>query len=198
MDDQELLFNGKTAVVLYGRCGAGKTRVVWDRIGKLHKSDPEAIAIVIDTEYRHHQTPHSVLKEYGVDPDRLAIFEQNQTQAMIERIGDVMKFVEGGAPVRMLVISTVNGIATRRYNGDDPLPIGTYAQSLQNVLHAARALTQAAGVNLVLVCQVRADLAPNAPKRYLASPASALGHVDFKALVENGQITEIESTKEKP
>ncbi len=201
MDNHDLLFNGKTAVALYGRAGSNKTCVLWNRIGILHKADAEAIAIVIDTKYRHHCTPPHIFAEQGVDRSRLFIYEQNEPQKIVDHVKRAMELVDGGAPIKMLVISTANGVATRRYWGDDG-PIASRARVLEEFVLTITHFVKDRDVNLVFVFQTRANLAENAPRRYLPSPASALSAVDFTALVENGQITEIESTiestKEKP
>src|SRR4051812_24849259 len=60
--------------VLFGPPKEGKSVYSHMKIGWLHQTDPDAIAIKIDTEFRADgQLTEEAMRLYGIDPDRLII-----------------------------------------------------------------------------------------------------------------------------
>jgi RecA/RadA recombinase len=117
------LYNGYS-ICLYGPEQSGKSLISMMAVASLHKADPEALAVLITSEYRP-PTPERLVK-LGVDPARLVIRQANTTHDVFDWVAcpdsdftnsDGTKGAPGmtfmlreGAPIRALIIDSIKGI----------------------------------------------------------------------------------------
>lgn len=149
--------------VLYGPPKGGKSVVFHMMVGQLHQSDPDAIAIKIDTEYRSEgQLTPEMCAVYGIDPDRLLIIQTNSPSVVFDQIEkDVSAQCEAGCPIKLIGIDSVSGIQGRREmltESVEKMTIGDHAQTIQIGLKRILPVIRKHDIALVLICQVRAEM----------------------------------------
>lgn len=149
--------------VLYGPPKGGKSVLSHMMIGWLHQSDPEAIAIKIDTEFRSEgQLDEKALQAFGIDPERLLILQTNSAKDIFDQIEkDVDAQCQAGAPIRLIIIDSVTGIHGRREQQTESVEkqtIGDHAQTIQIGLKRILPVIRHRDIALVLVTQVRAEM----------------------------------------
>lgn len=149
--------------VLYGPPKGGKSVFAKMKIGQLHQDDPDAYAVVFDTElrWRGQLTPDRA-KAYGIDMKRLVIYEGNNPMLIFDRIEkDLAADMEDGMPLKYLVIDSVSGILGRRELDSDTVQtqqIGDHALTIQTGLKRILPTIRKYKVATTLVTQVRAEM----------------------------------------
>lgn len=149
--------------VLYGPPKGGKSVLAHMMAGWLHRTDPEAIVLKFDTEYRAEgQLDAASAKLFGIDMDRLGIIETNSPVGVFDQIEkDIAASCQAGAPVRMIIIDSVNGIQGRRevnLESVEKQTIGDHAQTIQIGLKRILPVIRKHDIALVLITQVRAEM----------------------------------------
>lgn len=151
------------SVVLYGPPKGGKSVLSHMMIGDTHMRDPEAVVIKIDTEFRTDgQLDPGSMATYGIDPERLLIIQTNSPGNIFDQIEkDVAANCEAGAPVKMIVIDSLNGIQGRREMNNDSVEkatIGDHALTVQIGLKRILPVIRKYGIALVMIDQVRTEM----------------------------------------
>lgn len=149
--------------ILWGPPKGGKSLAVYMKIGHLHQSDPEAIAMVISTEERGQlQLTPLMMKQYGIDPDRLILRETNLPEEIFDLItNDVQADVQKGMPLKYLAIDSVTNILGRRALNAESVStqqIGDAALTIQDGLQKVVRVIRRGKIGMSLVAQARAEL----------------------------------------
>lgn len=150
-------------VCVYGPPKGGKTVFTKMMIGQLHQDDPEAIAVVFDTEFRTAgQLTAEHAKMYGIDTDRLITYQVNAPSMIFDRIEkEIAAMCQEGAPIKLIVIDSLTGVQGRREMNSDSIDnqqIGDHALTIQTGLKRILATQRRYGIALALTCHVRAEM----------------------------------------
>ncbi len=151
------------SAILYGPYKGGKTLLSNLMIGSLHQSDPDAMALKFDAEYRSEAqlTEDDDLK-FGIDPDRLVVVEGNQPGNVFNQIAkDVESMCQDGMNLKLIVIDSISGIVGRREleNGDvEKQTIGDQAQTVQIGLKMILPVIRKYKIALVIIAQARSEM----------------------------------------
>lgn len=154
------------SLVMYGKPKGGKSLIANMMIGELHKSDPEAIVIKFDTEFRSAgQLDGEATMNLGIDPDRLAIFEVNKPGDVFDRIETEVAALaqENPGKIGLVIIDSINGIQGLRASAastleDDQKQIGDVARTIQTGLKRILPVQRKHNFSVVLVAQARAEM----------------------------------------
>jgi RecA/RadA recombinase len=153
---------GYTAV-LYGPPKGGKSVLSHMMAGWLHQSDPDAIVVKFDTEYRlDGQLDDESMRVFGIDTDRLLPIMTNSPMTIFDQIEkDIAANCQAGAPIKMIIIDSVSGIQGRREMQNESVEkqtIGDHAQTIQIGLKRILPVIREHDIALVLIAQVRAEM----------------------------------------
>jgi RecA/RadA recombinase len=149
--------------VLFGPPKEGKSVYSHMKIGWLHQTDPDAIAVKVDTEYRTDgQLDDAAMRTFGIDPDRLLVIQSNNPEDIFDQIEkDVAANCQAGAPVKLIVIDSISGVQGRREMTTESVTkqtIGDHAQTIQIGLKRILPIIRKYNIALILICQVRAEM----------------------------------------
>jgi recombination protein RecA len=172
-------FSKGCTTLLYGPPKGGKSLLINDFIAQLHKEDPEAIVIKFNTERRGQYQQAQFL---GIDPERLIEYDTDVPADIFNRISnDIVGLLEQGAPIRMLVIDSMNRIRGTRSldaNNIDQAQIGDQAKTITEGLAQIGAIIRKYKIACFMTCHIRSNLDtanPHAKKEKMAA-AWALKH----------------------
>lgn len=108
-------------LLLAGEPKGGKSTLINSFIGELHRQDPQAIAVKIDSEFREEaQTAPDDLTKWGIDVARYLAFQRDDPNVvdLIDR--DLTRLAQDGMPIALLVIDSINGIeGFRSFNAEN-------------------------------------------------------------------------------
>jgi len=184
------------STLLWGPPGGGKSLLTNATIGQLHRDDPEAIVIKFDTEFRDDgQMSVDTLKSLGVDLDRYIVFEVNRAGEVFDTIaGEINAMCQKGAPVKMVIVDSINGIQGRREAELETVEkhtIGDHAMTMQVGLKKILPVQRRNNFHLVLCCQQRAEMDMLEQKRGNKTKAAAsfgvLHHCEYFVHVERNK-----------
>lgn len=150
-------------MLLGGPAKAGKSLISLTMIGQMHKDDPDAIAVVYNTEMRGElQANTESLSRLGVDKDRFVVFDTNQPDMIFDKISkDLAAMCDDGAPIRMIVIDSLSFIAGRRSMNSDTVmqqQIGDKAATIQAGLELILPVIRKHKIACVLLTHVRDEM----------------------------------------
>lgn len=148
------------SVLLYGPPRGGKSIIVNMMIGWLHQSNPNAIAIKFNTEFREAaQLSENETKMYGIDPTRVISFEVNQPDQIFDRIEkEIAAEIQDGMEVGLVAIDSLTGIQGRRSMNADSImtqQIGDNALTIQEGLKRIMPVQRKHKFALVLTSHIR-------------------------------------------
>jgi RecA/RadA recombinase len=151
------------SVLLWGPPGGGKSLLTNATIGQLHRSDPEAIVVKFDTEFRSDgQLTPEIAESFGVDLDRLIVFEANRPGEVFDTFSDkIGALVADGAPIKLAIIDSINGIQGRREAESDSVEnytIGDHAQTVQIGMKRILPIQRRHNIALIVTAQQRAEM----------------------------------------
>lgn len=151
--------------VLWGPPKGGKSLAVYMKIGELHRSDPDAIAILYSTEMRAQlQLTPLIREKYGIDSDRLVVYQTSLPDEIFDHINtDVKKMVQDGAPIHYIAIDSITNVQGRRALNATTImtqQIGDQAKTIQDGLLSIQPVIRRHNIGLSLVAQARAELDP--------------------------------------
>lgn len=156
--------------VLYGPPKGGKSVYVKMKIGQLHQDDPEAIAVVFDTEFRWKgQLTPELMKVYGIDPKRCWVIQKNSPIVVFDTIQKkIPAMIQDGAKIKYVVIDSISGVLGRREMDSESVEtqqIGDHALTIQTGLKRILEPIRVNDIAVSLVAQVRAELDTNVVRR---------------------------------
>lgn len=167
------------SLLLYGRPKGGKSLISRSLIGKLHQNDPEAVAVVFDTEMRWEaQLDDKQMETYGVDPERLAIRPVNHPAQIFDTIEkDLTALIQDGLKIKLIIIDSITAIQGRRATEQETIMTqqrGDLALTLQEGLKQILGTVRKNQIGLVLTTQIRDEQDPaEQMKRKTIKPAAA-------------------------
>lgn len=156
--------------VLYGPPKGGKSVYARMKIGQLHRDDPEAYAVVFDTEFRWKgQLSIDKLKVYGIDPKRCIVIQENSPILVFDTIQKKFPaMIQNGCKIKYVIIDSISGILGRREMDSESVEtqqIGDHALTIQTGLKRILKPIRVNDIAVTLVAQVRAELDQNVVKR---------------------------------
>jgi RecA/RadA recombinase len=181
------------SLVLYGPPKGGKSLLVNSMIGTMHQSDPEAIAVRFNTEMRESgQLGPDSMVMWGIDPERYVGIEANTPDGVFDAIEkDLGALCQEGAPIKLVVIDSVNAIQGRRQMNNESVmqqTIGDLALTVGEGLKRILAVQRKYNFALILVTQVRAEMDPmqvaKGQKTKMAAGFALMHHAEYFAYVE--------------
>ncbi len=150
-------------MVLYGPPKGGKSIICNSLIGSLHQQDPEAVAIVFNTEMRGAlQTNSGQLSKWGIDAERFITYDVNQPEQIFDRIEqDIATACQEGEKIKLIVIDSLSGIMGRRTLNADSIStqqIGDQAATIKDGLLRILPTIRKHGIALIATAHVRAEM----------------------------------------
>lgn len=152
-------------IALYGPPKGGKSLLLADFAGALHQSDPDAIVVKIDTEFRDEaQFPEPVLRAWGIDPNRYICRQTNSSAEVFDWIADEKEGLYGmikeGLPIKLVVIDSISSIRGRRMEQAESSAVmqrGDDALTIQNGLKWITEAQKRGKFGLIATVQIRAE-----------------------------------------
>lgn len=184
------------STLLWGPPKGGKSLTLKAFVGHLHLTDPEALAIIYDTEYRWKgQLTEDIAASYGIDLDRIIIYEGNKPEAIWDRTEkDLPKVVQDGGKIGLVAIDSVSAVLGRREAESDTITKqqrGDQAMTTQLGLQRILGTQRTMGFHLFLTAQARSEMDPYKVMRgQTVKPAVAFGcqhHCEFFFYVEKNE-----------
>lgn len=171
---------GYTAV-FYGPPRGGKSVLANSFIGQLHRDDPEAIALKIDTEFREElQMTDRQLQAYGIDLDRYQAIARNDPKVFDFIETQVNALCQEGAPIKLIVIDSLQGLLGRRSGESiENQTIGDEAKTIQDGLKRIITTIRRNRIALILTAHVRAEMDIRKAKYNPTKMAAAWGLKHF-------------------
>jgi RecA/RadA recombinase len=178
---------GYTAMI-YGPPKSGKSLLSYAFAGHLHQTDPEAIVLHFDTEFRDNTHWY---KAFGIDEERFVSRQTNDPTEIFDYIAnDVKAMLQDGAKIKMIIIDSLAAIMYPKEGNKDSTTdhvmgdAGAYLPgAVKKILPIIRQFKIA-----TLLCQhIRANFDPNMAKYkpYTVPGGHGLKHsVEFWLLVE--------------
>lgn len=169
------------SVLLYGPPKAGKSLLSFAYAGHLHQTDPEAVVLHFDTEFRDGgEHWHSA---FGIDPERFISYKTNNPVEIFDYIAnDVNAMLQEGAKIKMIIIDSLAGIrypkeanrevSTSHIMGDAAAYLPTAMKMIIPIIRKHKIFT-------VLCQHVRDNMDPNTAKYrpYVIPGGRALKHL---------------------
>jgi RecA/RadA recombinase len=163
-----------TATLFFSEPKAGKSLLIQGIVGELHQRDPEAIAIVFNSEMRGFI--QSGLFE-TIDKDRMIVYDTNRPEDIFDRTErDILPLIQDGAPIRMIAIDSLTNIGgTKSMSPDRSVNdhlVGDHALTIQRGLQKLMPIIRNHKINLFATAQIRSNVDagnPYAPKEKMAA-----------------------------
>lgn len=152
-------------ILLYGNAGSGKTTLANAAVAQVLRSDPQAIAIYIQTE---GDIPYRAWDMFGIDPtDRVLVFHQSQygertLDAVFTFLERIQPSVDAGElSVGALVLDSVSGLLPYQdltqveVKGSEVQPVATHARLVSQFLRRFGGSGKFASPLSIIISQVR-------------------------------------------
>lgn len=151
------------SMLLWGPPGGGKSLLSNATVGQLHRDDPDAIVVKFDAEFRDDgQMTEDTARSFGVDLDRYVVLQVNKAGEVFDQIaGDINALVQKGAPIKLILIDSVNAIQGRREAASESVEdhtIGDHAQTMQIGLKKILPVQRRNRISLIALAQQRAEM----------------------------------------
>lgn len=172
-------------MLLSGKPKGGKSVTCRSMIGKLHQNDPEAYAIVFDTEFRWEaQLDDEAVKMYGIDEDRLKVVPTNHPAEIFDVIEQTLAAaIQNGHKIKLIIIDSISEIQGRRGSVQESIMTmqrGDHAATLQDGWKQILPTIRKNNIGLILTTQVRAEQdAAELMKHKTIKPNAAFGTLHF-------------------
>lgn len=150
-------------LIMYGPPAGGKSILANSMIGQLHADYEDAIAIKFNTELRETaQNTPAWRSVWGIDDDRYVAYDVNSPDLIFDRIEkDVAAMCQEGAPIKLVVIDSINAIQGRRGMAQESVmkqQIGDLALTLQTGFGRILPVQRKYNFAVVLTSHVRAEM----------------------------------------
>lgn len=179
---------GYTAMV-YGPPKSGKSLLSFAYAGHLHQTDPEAIVLHFDAEFRENMDHWQ--KAFGIDPDRFISYTTNEPAEIFDYIAtDVKAMLQSGAKIKMIIIDSLAALkypkeATKELSTNHVM--GDAGSYLPGAMKLVLPVIRQFKVALLLMQHIRDNFDPNMAKYkpYNVPGGKGLKHfVEYWVLVE--------------
>ena len=184
------------SLLLGGPPKAGKSFIALNMVAQLHKDDPEAIAVMFNTEFRGElQANKESLKRLGIDPERFYVYDTNQPDQIFDRISnDFNAMCQEGMNLKLLIIDSLSQIQGRRSMNSDTImqqQIGDEAATIQTGLKNILPTIRKNRIAVVLCTHVRDEMDQHEIMRgnkFRLQGANAVKHfAEYFAFVERNR-----------
>ena len=191
-----------SSMLLYGPPKSGKSLLSLAFAGHLHKTDPEAIVLKFDTEFREDSLEHWH-QAFGIDKDRLKYymtnkpeeifdFIANDVQAVIQEEMDKKKTQDPsvGNPIKLIIIDSLAGINyPKEANAESTTNhiMGDAAAYLPRGFKAILPVLRKYKISLIACQHIRDNMDANTSKyiRYTIPGGKGIKHfIEYWTLVE--------------
>lgn len=147
------------SMLLFSEPKAGKSLAIYAMVLELQRRDPEAIAIMFNTELRG-QLQNNVFPE--IDKDRFVIYDTNDPVEIFDRIEkDIKPMVQDGMPLKLLAIDSLTNIIGVKRNDADSVAdhlVGDHALTVSNGLMKLVPFAKRNRIPLIATSQMRANV----------------------------------------
>lgn len=148
------------SVLLWGAPKSGKTLICNNFISVLHRTDPEALVLKFNTEFREKLQRNSNISD--MDTNRIRTCEVNGPADVFDFITkDVPAMCQAGLPLKLIVIDSLNGIFGKRgVNSEsiEDITIGDAAHTLQEGFKRIVPILRKYNIALIATAQQRAEM----------------------------------------
>ncbi len=137
-------------VEIYGPESSGKTTLCLMTIAELHKTDPEAVAIYIDTE---HALDPNYMRQLGVDFNRLFVSQPDTAEEAME----LLKTSILTGQIKIAIVDSVAELTPRaEIEGDmGDAHVGLKARLMGQALRTVKSIANTNGVTVMFTNQIR-------------------------------------------
>lgn len=154
------------SALIYGPPKSGKSLFSLAFAGQLHKDDPNAIVLHFDTELR--ETVPTWAKSFGIDLNRIVSYSTNNPIEIFDFIqNDVKAMLEDGAPIKMIIIDSLEGINYPKEANSDSTAnhiIGDASAYLKRAMKAIIPVIRKYKIYNIMAQHVRANMDSNTSK----------------------------------
>lgn len=179
---------GYTAMV-YGPPKSGKSLLSFAYAGHLHQTDPEAIVLHFDTEFRDNMEHWQ--KAFGIDPERFISYQTNKPEEIFDYIANTVKaMLQGGAKIRMIIVDSLAGIMYPKEGNKESTTdhvMGDAAAYLPGAMKLILPIIRQFKIALLLCQHIRDNFDPNMAKY---KPYNVPGGKGLKHFVEYWMLVE--------
>jgi RecA/RadA recombinase len=184
------------STVFWGPEGGGKSLTSMLAVAALHKSDPEAIAVLISTEMRAPDPRR--LAQIGVDPERLLIRSVNSINDVFgwvtsmdsnfvnndgSKSGPGLAYaLDQGMPVKILIVDSIKAIVAPKEEALETLAdsgkiMGDISRALNPALRSILGTIRKYEISTILIQQVNMNLGDDSKYvKYIMPSGMALRH----------------------
>jgi hypothetical protein len=162
-----------SSVLMYSAAKAGKSLMMQGIVGQLHQNDPNAIAIIFNTEMRG-----KFQKDLfdTIDRERLVIYDSNRPEDVFDRFErDIVPMIQDGMPLKVVCIDSLTSIGgTKSLSGERSVNdqiMGDHAATINRGLDKIVPYCKKYNIALIMSSQIRANVDPtnpHAPKEKMA------------------------------
>ena len=185
------------SAIFWGPWAGGKSLLSKSAIGTLHQEDPEAIAVLFDTEFRSSaQLPTDEdYAKFGIDPERLLIVETNSPEDIFNQIANKFKaMIQEGCPIKLIVIDSISNMMGLREQNNADISRETIGDGAKTIGGGMRMITPVIRnpkhpVSLIVIAHARAEMDQWAQRRnghaYRMQAAATLKHlIEYFVFIE--------------
>lgn len=180
------------SVVISGHPKGGKSVLSYAMVGQLHKDDPEAYAIKIDTEWRESGQLPDNTNMYGIDMNRYQAYSTNVPSKIFNFItNDVNTMCQDGMPLKLIIIDSLTNIGGRRSldaNDIDQNQIGDEAKTHGDGIKLILPVLKKHGISIIYTTHVQAEMDPLEIRRgnkiRMSFPFKARHLIDYFTFIE--------------
>jgi RecA/RadA recombinase len=155
------------SLLLYGQPKGGKSLICRSMIGMMHKSDPEGVAVVFDTELRWRAQLLSDPKQmaaYNIDPYRIKVFETNHPAEIFDTMEkEIPALIQAGLKIKLVIVDSITGVVGRRAGEQESIMTqqrGDHALTIQEGLKQILMPIRKNDIGLILTTQIRDEQDP--------------------------------------
>ena len=106
-----------TGTLFFSEPKAGKSLMIQAIVQELHRRDPEAMAIIFNSEMRG-KFQNGLFK--GIDPDRLIIYDTNRPEDIFDRLEkEIYPLIQDGMPLGMVAFDSITSIGGTKSQTSD-------------------------------------------------------------------------------
>lgn len=154
------------SLLMGGPPKGGKSTLINSYIGQFQRDYPDAFVVKIDTEFKESvQTDPNDKTKWGIDEDRYQCYERNDPQLIDFITGPLLKQVQDGLPLGLLVLDSFNNM--EGFRGADAETaqksqnqIGDQARTNQTFMLKVLPILRRHKISLIASAHVGAELDP--------------------------------------
>lgn len=187
------------SAILYGPQEGGKSVLSKMFMGGLHQSDPDALALLYDAEFRATvQLGTKDYSKFGIDPKRIKVIQNNSADIFNQITHKVDALCQNGAPIKLIVIDSVSALQGRVMEEKANVKQMTFGDSAQTIgigLKMILPVIRKHNIALIMIAQARAEMDEWEAKRN-GVPYRMAGSYQLKHMAEYFISVQVDKTKD--